>query len=449
MPSSERAAIWGYGREGRAAWHHLKATRPDLDVTILNDTPVADAPDGVRVLTGDAAMRALVSGEFTLVVKSPGISLYRPELAAAQACGTFFTSGTNLWFEQYPNAKTIVVTGTKGKSTTSRLIHHLLVTHGLDAKLLGNVGVAALEEAPGRDWTVFELSSYQLADFTHAVDIALVTNLYPEHAPWHGGVEPYYRDKLNALRDEKTIAVINRAHGELAARVAGRANLRWYNDAEGFHEREGKLYFGPREIDVMNFALRGAHNMSNLAAACTIAEMAGVQGLHERIDMAGFEQLHHRLEEFRAGTLTCVDDSISTVPQATLAALAAYADRKIVLLAGGSDRGQDYTELAEALLKAHVAALILLPVTGARLREALQGRAAFEIIDAPGLDVAVEEAVKRAPKDGVVLLSPAAPSFEEFRNFEERGKRFKELCARCANPLPGGEVGLGAKPRAG
>jgi UDP-N-acetylmuramoylalanine-D-glutamate ligase len=127
-----------------------------------------------------------------------------------------------------------------------------------------------------------------------------------------------------------------------------------------------------------------------------------------------------------------VDDSISTVPQATLAALAAYAGRSIVLLAGGSDRGQDYAELAAALLKAPVHALILLPVTGARLREALQGRAGFEIVDAPGLDVAVEEAIKRAPKDGVVLLSPAAPSFEEFRNFEERGARFKELCARFA-----------------
>src|SRR4051812_43430187 len=177
MPSSERAAIWGLGREGRAALRHLKTTRPDLDITILNDTPVADSPDGVRVLTGEDAMHALTSGEFVFVVKSPGISLYRPEVAAAQARGTRFTSGTNLWFEHYPQAKTIVVTGTKGKSTTSRLIHHLLVTHGLDARLLGNVGVAALEEAPGRDWTVFELSSYQLADFAHAGDIALVTNL--------------------------------------------------------------------------------------------------------------------------------------------------------------------------------------------------------------------------------------------------------------------------------
>ncbi|MDB5543602.1 MAG: UDP-N-acetylmuramoyl-L-alanine--D-glutamate ligase [Hyphomicrobiales bacterium] len=433
MASSERAAIWGFGREGRAAFQHLKATRPDLDLVILNDTPVQDAPDGVRILTGDDAMRALASGEFALVVKSPGVSLYRPEVAAAKACGTLFTSGTNLWFEQYPNARTIVVTGTKGKSTTSRLIHHLLVTQGLDAKLLGNVGVAALEEAPGRDWTVFELSSYQLADFAHAGDIALVTNLYPEHAPWHGGVETYYRDKLNALRDQKkTVAVVNRGQNELAARVTGRANLRWYNDDAGFHEREGRLYFGAREIEVVNFALPGAHNVSNLAAACTIAEMAGVTGLRERVDMTGFQQLRHRLEEFSAGTLTCVDDSISTVPQATLAALAAYAGRSIVLLAGGSDRGQDYAELAAALLKAPVHALILLPVTGARLREALQGRAGFEIVDAPGLDVAVEEAIKRAPKDGVVLLSPAAPSFEEFRNFEERGARFKELCARFA-----------------
>jgi UDP-N-acetylmuramoylalanine--D-glutamate ligase len=216
------------------------------------------------------------------------------------------------------------------------------------------------------------------------------------------------------------------------ARVAGRANLRWYNDAAGFHERDGHLYFRADEIEVLNFALRGAHNMSNLAAACTVAEMAGVQGLRTRVDMTGFEQLHHRLEEFRVGDVTCVDDSISTVPQATLAALAAYRDRSIVLLAGGSDRGQDYAQLAEALLESPVQALVLLPVTGARLRAALKGRAAFEIVEAPGLDVAVEEAMKRASEGGVVLLSPAAPSFQEFSNFEQRGQRFKALCQRFA-----------------
>lgn len=433
MPSSDRAAVWGFGREGRAAYDHLKRTQPDLDICIINDTPLADAPEGVRVLTGEEAAGALREGVFSLVVKSPGVSLYRPEIAAAKARGTRFTSGTNLWFEQYPDAKTIVVTGTKGKSTTSRLIHHLLVSHGVDAKLLGNVGLAALEETPGRDWTVFELSSYQLADFEHAADIAVVTNLYPEHAPWHGGVEPYYRDKLNAVRDaKKTTAVVNRAHPELAARLAGRQNLRWCNDEAGFHEQDGKLFYGAREIDVVNFALRGAHNVANLAAACTVADMAGVTGLRERVDMTGFQQLQHRLEEFQAGGVTCVDDSISTVPQATLAALAAYADRDIVLIAGGTDRGQDYAELAQALLRAKITALVLLPVTGARLREALAGSAPFDIRDAATLAQAVDAAMSAVAPGGVVLLSPAAPSFEEFRNFEERGRRFKELCAQMA-----------------
>jgi UDP-N-acetylmuramoylalanine--D-glutamate ligase len=429
MTSSERIAIWGFGREGRAALQHLKATRPGAEIVILDDAPLTDVPHGLPVLHGEDAKKALYEGAFSLVVKSPGISLYRPEIAAAKAKGTHVTSGINLWFAQYPNARTIIVTGTKGKSTTSRLIHHLLVSAGYDAKLLGNVGIAALEERPARDWTVFELSSYQLADFEHAGDIALVTNLYPEHAPWHGGVEPYYRDKLNAFRDAKTMAIANRAHEELAARVKDRANLRWFNEAAGFREQDGKLFFGAREIEVKNFSLRGAHNIANLAAACTVAELAGVKGLRESIDMAGFEQLAHRLEEFSVGHVTCVNDSISTVPQATLAALAAYADRPIVLIAGGTDRGQDYGELADALLRAKMRALILLPVTGARLREALNGRATFDIVDAGNLAEAVEAAAKSATAGDAILLSPAAPSFEEFRNFEERGTRFKELCA--------------------
>ncbi len=429
MASSE-AAIWGYGREGQAALAHLKEKRPDLTLVILNDTPISDAPAGLEILTGDAAKDALTSGRFALVVKSPGISLYRPEIAQAKAKGTKFTSGTNLWFEAHPEARTIAVTGTKGKSTVSRLIHHLLVKGGFDAKLLGNVGVAALGEQPARDWTVFELSSYQLADFDHGGNIGVLTNLYPEHAPWHGGVEPYYRDKLNIFRDAKTLAIANRAHEEVFARVKTRNNLVWFNDASGFHEKGGKLFFGEQEVRVENFALRGAHNIANLAAACTAADQAGVTGLRERVDMAGFEQLAHRLEEFSARGITCVDDSISTVPQATLAALAAYESRPIVLIAGGSDRGQDYDELADALIHANIAALILLPVTGARLRAALDMRgAAFPIVDAGKLADAVTQAFAHVPKDGVVLLSPAAPSFEEFRNFEERGQAFKDACS--------------------
>ena len=430
-PAAERAAIWGFGREGRAAYAHLAQTRPDLALTILDDASVRDAPAGAVVLCGEDGLKALRDGRFDVVVKSPGISLYRPEVDEARRRGTQFTSVTNLWFDDYPAARTIVVTGTKGKSTTSRLIHHLLEKAGMDVRLLGNVGIAALGETPGRDWTVLELSSYQLADFAHAPDIAVVTNLYPEHAPWHGGVEPYYRDKLRALADEKrTLAVLNSQDRELQSRLAHRPNALWYETRDSYHVRGDALFFGEAQVEIVNSPLRGAHNLANLAAACLAAERAGVQGLHRRVDLTGFAQLSHRLEEFSARGITCVDDSISTVPQATLAALAAYRDRRIVLIAGGSDRGQDYAELVATLAAHPVHALILLPVTGARMFEAMSGQTwPFEILRAEKLAEAVELAWSRTPQDGVVMLSPAAPSFEEFRNFEERGRRFKELCA--------------------
>ncbi|MDB5649781.1 MAG: UDP-N-acetylmuramoyl-L-alanine--D-glutamate ligase [Hyphomicrobiales bacterium] len=430
-PAAKSAAIWGFGREGRAAYDHLAARRPDLVLTILDDAALTDVPDGASVLTGADATEALRAGQFGLVVKSPGISFYRDEIAQARAKGTVFTSITNLWFDEYPNARTVVVTGTKGKSTTSRLIHHLLTQGGLDVRLLGNVGVPALGQTPGRDWTVLELSSYQLADFEHAPDIAVLTNLYPEHAPWHGGVEPYYRDKLLAIRDEvKTLAVPNGADAQLRARLGDRPHMRSYNDAKGFHVRDERLFFADTPVEVSNFPLRGAHNLANLAAACTVADLAGLHDLRNRVDLAGFEQLHHRLEEFHANGITCIDDSISTVPQATLAALAAYPGRDIVLLLGGSDRGQDYTELVDVLATSRVRALILLPVTGARIHDALKGRVMpFNILRVQTLAQAVEAAMQRVPENGVVMLSPAAPSFEEFRNFEERGRRFKELCA--------------------
>jgi UDP-N-acetylmuramoyl-L-alanine---L-glutamate ligase len=439
LEGARHVAIWGYGREGRVAYEFLSRNHPGIALTILNDAPLSEQPP-VPVIHGDAVGEAVRAGRFDVVVKSPGISLYRPEISEGKAAGVRFTSSTNLWFENNPDARTIAITGTKGKSTTARLLHHILDKAGMDVRLMGNVGTAALGQAPGRDYTVMELSSYQIADLEFAPDIAVVTNLFPEHAPWHGGAEQYFRDKLRILDlGAKTRAICNHANARLRERVSARAGTLWFNRADGFLARDGGLFFDGATVDCSGFPLKGEHNLGNLAAACAAVDLAGILSVRRAVDVRDFQQLDHRLQEFRVGDVLCVDDSISTVPEATIAALGAYPDRETILLLGGTERGQDFQELFALLPQTRVRAVILLPPIGERIFAQMSTPSLpFALLRAANLKDAVGQAFRRVAKGGLILLSPGAPSFGEFRDFEERGHWFRTCCEACAGQVEAG-----------
>jgi UDP-N-acetylmuramoyl-L-alanine---L-glutamate ligase len=430
----KRAGIWGFGREGRAAFDHIRVRYPHIDIVILNDTPLP-AGVGAPVFVGPDVAKALSDGSLDIVVKSPGVSLYRPEIAEAKRRGVRFTSVTNIWFEQNRDAFKIAVTGTKGKSTTSRLLERLLLDAGKETLLAGNIGIPALSGSKPKDYVILELSSYQIADLDFAPDLALVTNLYPEHAPWHNGVENYYSDKLRILGlSPETPAICNYANPTLRERVAGRANIRWFNGEDGYRVRDGRLLFDDDRIDCAGFPLKGEHNLVNLAGACAAADALGIRQYRRSIDLRSFKQLDHRLQEFRVGDgRLCVNDSIATVPEATMAALKAYPDQDIVLFLGGADRGQDYSGLIDFLPKTRVKKIILLPPIGERLFKQLsQSDRRPPAFCAANLDEGVAEAMRGIGAGDVLLLSPAAPSFGQFRDFEERGRSFIDLCTRHA-----------------
>ena len=203
-----RVAIWGFAREGRAALRFLRERDPGMAITVLDDAEAArdvDAP----LISGRASIAAAIGG-FDVVVKSPGISLYDPLVVQARADGVRFTSLLNLWFADAPTCRTICVTGTKGKSTTTALIAHILRGVGWNAVAAGNIGVPVTElPRDGLDAAVIEVSSYQAADFDGQCDIAVLTSLYQEHLDWHGSVAAYRRDKLNLLRHARR-SLINR-----------------------------------------------------------------------------------------------------------------------------------------------------------------------------------------------------------------------------------------------
>lgn len=432
-----RVGIYGFGREGRAVLEELRREHPGLSIAVLLDDEPTEAlalPPGTGLFVGKSARTELAAGAFDLIVKSPGIPLRKNELLAAVAQGTRITSATNLWIERHGRGGTIGITGTKGKSTTSTLLLHMLCAAGRDAKLLGNAGTPAIGESPATDHTLLELSSYQTADLARAPEIVLVNNLYPEHVPWHGSVEQYYADKLRlATIDPGVPAVLNFRDAELRRRLADRPNVHWFNDGQGYSAIGNSLSLAGRPVRIAGAVPRGEHNLSNVAGAATIARMLDAFEDPWSIDLGDFTGLPHRMQEFAAGGLTCVDDSISTVPQATMAALSVYAGRRIHLILGGSERGQDHAALPAAMRAAGVASIWLLPDTGRRMEIEFAGRMdGVAVAPVADLEAAVAGACEMAGEGDVLLLSPAAPSFVQFRSFEERGDRFRVLCEQHA-----------------
>jgi UDP-N-acetylmuramoyl-L-alanine---L-glutamate ligase len=420
-----RVAIWGLGREGRAAIRFVRTHHPTLPLLLLDDAPDATPPNGIRNVEcafgaeGIAAALARID----VLIKSPGVSLYRREIAAARGNGVAITSLLNLWFAENTAIQTIAVTGTKGKSTTASLIAHILSRLGLRVTLAGNIGVPVTEIDQAKpDYAVIEVSSYQAADFDGECDSAVLTSLFPEHLDWHGSLEIYYRDKLNLLSHSRCAIVDRRSRPAL-----GFAKY-YFNDEGGLHSRACGIFDGGTPIgSVRNRYLARSHNRSNVCAALTVAKVLDLDLVAALRATEDFRALPHRQQELGEidGRLY-VDDSISTAPEATIAALDVYAEREITLIVGGYDRGLDYDKLVAKISGGAARAIICLSASGSRVFAALRAVAGSEpeIALVRSMEEAIAVAKRTTPPGGVVLLSPAAPSYGSYRDFAERGCDF-------------------------
>ena len=433
MRFDEPVLLYGAGREGRSTRAFLKARAPDLKIFVTVDSGEADI-DNAEFIAPTDLQAAIEERRFATIVKSPGVSRYRPIFLFAREAGIAVTSNLNLWGEFYRDGRTVIaITGTKGKSTTATLIHLMLVNARLDSGLAGNVGLAPLEIADKHKIVVFELSSYQTADMAFSPDIAAVTNLTPEHTDWHRTTERYFADKLNLIdRDTPFPVGLGKGAKDNALVLAA------------LRDRSRLLppiapFIDDRIVAaVKRSKLKGEHNLDNarLAAQIALAAGAGLEGIVRGIQ--AFEPLPHRLEEHTVGDITVVNDSISTTPEATKAALAAYQGRRIALIAGGHERQQDYTELASLLAPRGVTVLVALPVTGDRLATATYAAAPeIEVVEAGTLEAGMSALASRRDKFDTVILSPGAPSYGQlekpgvaFKSFEERGSAFVRIAAR-------------------
>ena len=442
-----RVALWGWGREGRAAFHALRERLPGLPLTLF--CPEAEA-EGARAETGGAlqvetdATGAALS-RFDVVLKSPGISPYKPEAQQALEQGTQFIGGTSLWFSEHARADgalpgTVCVTGTKGKSTTTSLLAHLLRAAGHRTGLAGNIGLPLLEvldPQPAPEYWAVELSSYQTGEVARSgarPDVAIVLNIFPEHLDWHGSEQRYIDDKLSLVTGgHPRVAVLNAADEHLRALQLPHSEIVWFNQPEGWHMVGEVVHRGAQPVfDTSDTPLPGRHNRGNLCAVLAALEALGLDAVALAPAVRSFRPLPNRLQLLgeRDG-LRWVNDSISTTPHASLAALDCFAGQRIALLVGGHDRGLDWHDFAAHMRDTAPVEIVTMGGNGPRIHALLQPLAdegRFGLHAAGDLPHAVELArAALGAQGGVVLLSPGAPSFGAYRDYVARGRHFAAL----------------------
>ena len=430
--AGKRVAVWGYGREGRAALSVLARKFPEQTVTLFCSAAEAAHVAGGAVDIVTTPPDAATLSRFDIVIKSPGISPYREPYLSADKAGVRFTSGTAIWFAEHADAKTICVTGTKGKSTVTALIAHLLRKGGRRVALAGNIGLPLLElldvdREP--DWWVIELSSFQTRDFAGAPTIAVINNLYEEHLDWHRTPANYAADKLRIAKHAQHI-VANAGQPKLAELVSRDARHA-FNIAEGWHVRDAAIWRGDmRVLALDDVPLPGEHNALNVCAALAALDAAGEDAVALASHVATFKALPHRLQKL--GTRDGVDyinDSISTTPYAAIEALRSVGESRTTILVGGHDRGVDWTPFVDFVTRHPPHAIVTMGANGEAIVAALNKieHPGFQLASARTLADAFARARKLTRSAGAVLLSPGAPSFDQFKDYTERGREFARL----------------------
>jgi UDP-N-acetylmuramoyl-L-alanine---L-glutamate ligase len=434
--------ILGFGTEGHATYEFLRKRWPSKPLTIADKRSLEEFPaevarriQGDPHITGNFGPRYLDSadGYNGVIIKTPGIPASIDAIARSLKTGSILTSHSQIFLSNYPREKVIGITGTKGKSTTASLIHHILRSAGMPAELVGNIGkppLARIEEVSENTFFVYEFSSHQLAEIRTSPHIAVLLNVVPEHLDYYDTFEEYAAAKENITRFQtaEDFLIFNSDYPVPAA-IAGRskATLKPFSAQDG---TDGVIK--PGEIP-----LPGKFNLQNVMAAIAVASLCGVPAEVIRTAILSFRPLPHRLEP--VGTfkgITFYDDSIATIPDATLAALETLGSDVQTLILGGHERNLSFSELG-TLLPPNIRTVILFPPTGLRIWNAIETHSknpalpsAFFVRD---MEQAVKIAYEHTGEGKICLLSPASPSFGTFRDYAERGDFFKAFVRKFSS----------------
>jgi UDP-N-acetylmuramoylalanine--D-glutamate ligase len=451
---NKKIAILGFGIEGQSVTDYLicktdnivvldEKNRSDFDLEVLKSYESR----GIEFRWGKIEDLS----RFDMVFRSPGINPTSKFLIDAKKKGIEITSATKLFFDLCP-AEIIGVTGTKGKGTTSTLIYEMLKEYGEDAYLGGNIGTPPLSFLDNLDKdskVVLELSSFQLIDMEKSPHIAVMLMTTSEHLDYHKDVYEYVEAKRNIFRaqTEKDFAIVNQDYPasnesdiitEAKIFKVSRENKVF---SEGCFIQDDKIILKYQKsntknqilekeiITISEIKLPGKHNLENVCAAVMIAVLAGVDLPTIKHALKTFKGLPHRIEY--VATVRGVryyDDSFSTTPETAIAAIESFSEPKILLL-GGSSKNSDFAELGEVISNSDsIKAIISIGKEWTQIRSKIKDqRSKIEIIeDCKDMEDTVKKASEIAEVGDVVLLSPACASFDRYKNYKQRGEKFKE-----------------------
>ena len=429
---NKKILLLGYGREGKSSYHFIRKHFPDMTLGIYDKNEINEDLQNVTLHGGNSYQEIL--SDYDMIIKSPGIVFNSKNSKDTKK----LTSQTELFLEFYRD-QTIGITGTKGKSTASSLLYHVLHSTGRDCILVGNIGIPvldALENVKEETLVVFELSSHQLEYVTHSPHIGLHLNLYQEHLDHYGTFEKYAIAKENIYKYQLKgdLLVYNKEFLDptkhcKAELITISSTL---EDADAII-RDHSICYKNAEIIIGedDLLLKGQHNIYNIAAVYCIANYLGVgkEAFYEAVKT--FRPLPHRMEYVaEINGVKFYNDSISTICETTIQGVMSIKNIDTVIL-GGMDRGIEYKPLVDFLLDSQIRNLILMPDTGKRIQNLItnsdkstEGKNIFLVEN-------VEEAVKTAKQVTLrgtnCLFSPAAASYGFFRNFEERGEVYKKF----------------------
>jgi UDP-N-acetylmuramoylalanine--D-glutamate ligase len=459
-----RILIVGLGKEGWSNYQFLRNYLPKDTVFDLVD-------DGDSTsLTGQWSSEKIVHSDeyLTAVRESPSVAVLAPGIPPSHSLVAWLeknqveiTNNVQLFLNivkpspdkksvllpylpelRHP-VKTIGITGTKGKSTTTALLHHVLNQSGFDAFIAGNIGVPALDlisqlqsSSSDSSIAVLELSSHQLSRLTTSPDIATVLHVSADHLDYYDDFEKYLEAKANITRYQAAEnLLVYDADSPTATRIAQLSPAQKYTFSTS--NPEANCYFKQgvatlkqgQTINLTDLPLVGEHNQKNALVSVLISLHLGANLEQLNTALHSFRGLPHRLQlVHEANGVKFYNDSLATNPQAGSAAVRAFPNQNAILIAGGYDRGIDYTPFAEAIAASTVTHAILLPTTGSKIAESLTKiEHSVKVEQVPDLTVAVTRAKQLAQPGDVVLMSPASASFNQFKDYADRGNQFTQM----------------------
>lgn len=435
-----KVALVGFGVENQSVYRYYQ--KSGISPTICDHNPDTKVPEGAMAILGDTYLDTI--NDFDIVVRSVGI---HPSVITSQhpEVESKITTAVNLFFESC-RTPIIGVTGTKGKGTTSTLIHKILEAAGKKALIAGNIGIPmldVLDESTTADYVVLELSSFQLYDIKQSPHIALCLMVVPEHLNWHSDMQDYMKAKSNIFRyqnsdDVAIFNVLNAASAEIARPSAASTKLTYAVPGADEHVLslcttyvEGDTIFCRKQpiMKTSEVKLLGRHNLENICAAITATwDITGQNIAAIRQVAQTFAGLPFRLEPIRTlNGVTYFNDSFATTPETTIAALRAVSAPK-VLIVGGSDKGIPFDDLANEITGQHVKTVLAIGQQGPIIAKLLQSRGYnnFIIEGLENMTKIVQKAQQIAEPGDAVLLSTACASFGMFKDYKDRGEQFNQ-----------------------